>query len=98
MHCPRGRSQVATAELGMRHRSGRARLSPGGAARAGLSGVDLALGQTVLVRQFLIFILVLVGINVVLALVGSPMRISIIGSIVLSVVVGGIMRATSRPR
>ena len=35
------------------------------------------LGQTVPVRQFLIFILVLIGINVVLALFGSPMRISI---------------------
>ena len=55
-----------------------------------------ALGQTVLVRQFLIFILVLVGINVVLALFGSPLRISIIGSIVLTLIVGGIMGATSR--
>jgi uncharacterized membrane protein YhaH (DUF805 family) len=55
-----------------------------------------AQGQTVRMRQFLIFILVLVGINVVLALFGSPLRISIIGSIVLSLIVGGIMGATSR--
>ena len=57
-----------------------------------------ALGQTVGVRQFLIFILVLIGINVVLALFGSPMRISIIGSIVLTLIVGGIMGATNRRR
>ncbi len=48
------------------------------------------------VRQFLVFILVLVAINVVLYVVGSPLRISIIGSIVLSLVVGGIMAATNR--
>lgn len=46
--------------------------------------------------QFAVFVLVLIGINVVLGLVGSPLRISIIGSIVLSVIVGGIMAATSR--
>ena len=63
-----------------------------------MSGAGGALGQTVLMRQFLIFILVLVGINVVLALLGSPLRISIIGSIVLTLIVGGIMGATSRRR
>ena len=46
--------------------------------------------------NFLVFILVLVGINVVLAIFGSPMRISIIGSIVLTIVVGGIMAAMNR--
>jgi hypothetical protein len=47
-------------------------------------------------RQFLVFLLVLVAINVVLYVIGSPMRISIIGSIVLSLVVGGIMGAANR--
>lgn len=47
-------------------------------------------------KQFLIFVLVLIGINVVLWAIGSPMRISIIGSIVLSFIVGGIMAATNR--
>ena len=61
-----------------------------------MSPAGWAQGQTVRMRQFLIFILVLVGINVVLALFGSPLRISIIGSIVLSLIVGGIMGATSR--
>lgn len=46
--------------------------------------------------QFAVFVLVLIGINVVLALVGSPLRISIIGSIVLSLLVGGIMTAANR--
>jgi len=46
--------------------------------------------------QFAVFVLVLIGINVVLALIGSPMRISIIGSIVLSLVVGGAMTAMNR--
>ena len=47
-------------------------------------------------KQFLIFILVLIGINIVLWAVGSGLRISIIGSIVLSLIVGGIMAATNR--
>ena len=47
-------------------------------------------------KQFLTFVGVLVGINVVLWIVGSPLRISIIGSIVLSVIVGGIMAAANR--
>ena len=55
-------------------------------------------GHNGAVKQFLIFLLVLIGINVVLALVGSPLRISIIGSIVLSLIVGGIMTATNRSR
>ncbi len=46
--------------------------------------------------QFAVFVLVLVGINVVLAVIGSPMRISIIGSIVLSLLVGGAMTAMNR--
>jgi hypothetical protein len=46
--------------------------------------------------QFAVFVLVLVGINVVLAVIGSPMRISIIGSIVLSLLVGGVMTARNR--
>lgn len=71
---------------------------PAGNPSEGSSGTGGALGQTVLVRQFLIFILVLVGINVVLALFGSPLRISIIGSIVLTLIVGGIMGATNRRR
>ena len=47
-------------------------------------------------QRFLVFIVVLIGINIVLALIGSPMGISIIGSIILSVIVGGIMRASAR--
>ena len=47
-------------------------------------------------KQFLVFVLVLIGINLVLWAVGSPLRISIIGSIVLSLIVGGILSATSR--
>ena len=46
--------------------------------------------------QFAVFVLILIGINVVLAIVGSPMRISIIGSIVLSLLVGGAMTAMNR--
>lgn len=46
--------------------------------------------------QFAVFLLVLIGINVVLAIIGSPMRISIIGSIVLSLLVGGAMTAMNR--
>ena len=49
-------------------------------------------------KQFLVFLLVLVGINVVLWLIGSPLRISIIGSIVLTLVVGGVMAMTNRRR
>ena len=48
------------------------------------------------VAQFVVFVLVLVGINVVMAVLGSPLRISIIGSVVLSVVVGGIMAFLNR--
>jgi len=52
--------------------------------------------ETAEVKQLLVFVLVLVGINVVLGLFGSPLRISIIGSIVLSLIVGGILAATNR--
>jgi putative effector of murein hydrolase LrgA (UPF0299 family) len=46
--------------------------------------------------QFVIFILVLIGINVVAQLLGLNIRISIIGSIVLTLIVGLIMGATRR--
>jgi len=48
--------------------------------------------------QLGMFVVVLIGVNIVLAIVGSSLRISIIGSIVLSLVVGVIMSATSRRR
>ena len=46
--------------------------------------------------QLVIFVLVLIGINVVAQLLGLNIRISIIGSIVLTLIVGGIMGATRR--
>jgi hypothetical protein len=48
--------------------------------------------------QMLVFILVLIGINVVAQVLGLHIRISIIGSIVLTLVVGGIMAMTNRQR
>jgi len=46
--------------------------------------------------QLAVFVLVLIGINIVFAILGIQMRISIIGSIVLSLVVGGAMTAMNR--
>ena len=46
--------------------------------------------------QLVIFVLVLIGINVVAQLLGLNIRISIIGSIVLTLIVGVIMGATRR--
>ena len=43
-----------------------------------------------------VFVLVLIGLNVLFAVLGWQIRISIIGSIVLTLVVGGIMAATNR--
>ncbi len=48
--------------------------------------------------QLGVFVVILIGVNIVLAIVGSSLRISIIGSIVLSLVVGAIMAATNRRR
>lgn len=42
--------------------------------------------------QIVVFVLVLVGLNVVLQLFGAQLQINIIGSIVLTIVVGGVMR------
>ena len=46
--------------------------------------------------QLAVFVLVLIGINIVFAILGIQMRISIIGSIVLTLVVGGIMAGSNR--
>ncbi|MGI9603860.1 MAG: hypothetical protein ACR2QE_18395 [Acidimicrobiales bacterium] len=46
--------------------------------------------------QIGVFILVLIGLNVLFRVLGLQIQISIIGSLVLTVVVGGIMAATNR--
>lgn len=43
-----------------------------------------------------VFVLVLIGLNVLFAVLGWQLRISIIGSIVLTLIVGGIMTAANR--
>ena len=45
---------------------------------------------------FGMFILVLIGLNILFQVLGWQIRISIIGSIVLTVVVGGIMAISNR--
>ena len=45
---------------------------------------------------FAVFILVLIGLNVLFSILGWQIRISIIGSIVLTLIVGGIMALTNR--
>jgi hypothetical protein len=48
------------------------------------------------IAGFAVFILVLIGLNVLFSVLGWQLRISIIGSIVLTVVVGGIMTVANR--
>ena len=43
-----------------------------------------------------VFILVLIGLNILFAVLGWQIRISIIGSIVLTLIVGGIMAMSNR--
>lgn len=49
-----------------------------------------------MLRSLIVFVLVLMGLNLLAFLLGLPFHISIIGSLVLSFVVGGIMEMTRR--